>query len=97
MSSRQEAVKLYKRALRVAKNWKALNESNTETEKSYIKNTIRNEMERIKTISIDQDRSDQLLKLSNWLDICIHYRIPYSKPYYFSTGVFIKQAKAKIN
>lgn len=95
MAFRRDAFVFYKSALRTAKNWKALDELNTQMERDFLKKTIRREMEAMKSLKTDHERSDQLSKLSNWLDTCLHYKIPYSKPYHFSSGLSMKQARTK--
>lgn len=93
MSVRSEAFSLYKNALRVAKNWTALNVANTQVESMFIKNKAREEWLAFQQLKTESERIEHLKKAKNWLDTSVHYRIPYTKPYYFPQNVSHKKAK----
>lgn len=95
MSFRRDAFSFFKSALRVTRNWKAVEECNTKTEQEFLKNALKEEMKTMKTLQNDKERSDRLMKVSTWLDTCVHYRIPYSRPSYFQSGVSMKHARSK--
>lgn len=96
MSFRRDAIAFYKSALRVTRNWKAVNECDTKVEQEFLKKTIRGEMMAMKEMKSDPERQNALAKLSNWLDTCSHYKIPYPKPYYFQSGASMKQARSNV-
>lgn len=95
MSIRKDAISFYKSALRVTRNWKAIDECNTKTEQQFLKNALKEEMKTMKTLQSDQERHDRIMKLSTWIETCVHYRIPYSRPSYFQSGLSMKHARSK--
>lgn len=98
MSFRRDAISFYKSALRVTRNWKvdAADKCNTKAEQQFLKSALKEEMKTMKSLSSDQERYERLMKVSNWLDTCVHYQIPYSRPYHFQSGVSMKQVRSKV-
>lgn len=96
MSLRNEIIAFYRSALRVSRNWTAIEKSNTASEREFIKSTARKEVEALAKIESAEVRGEKLKKLNHWLETSVHYRIPYSKPYHLPIGSMAKSAKAKM-
>ena len=97
MATKTDAVKFYKNAFRMIRNWKSSDVTKTEMERSFMQETMRGEVASLATIQDQTDRSEHLKKIQKWLDVSFHYKVPYPKPYYFPTGASPHQIKTRMN
>lgn len=77
-------------AIRISKNWQAKIESNTLTEREYIRKTARQKIDEFARITDFNEQSNYLIQMNKWLQVAVHYRIPYERPYHIPIGVVRK-------
>ncbi|KAH7641198.1 hypothetical protein HUG17_4242 [Dermatophagoides farinae] len=86
---RKEIFNFYRSVIRMTKNWKAKNESNTEIEIQFIKTMARQMVKELQTIQ-NNDNNQQMMKrlneMNKWLQVSQHYGIPYERPYHLPMG-----------
>lgn len=76
MAHRQAVLALYRRALRVARAWKAPNE------REYIRREARAEADRGKDVPEgSEDATALFVAAERRLSIAVHYKIPYPRPF----------------
>ncbi|OTF70184.1 hypothetical protein BLA29_006370 [Euroglyphus maynei] len=95
-NSRKEMFNFYRSVIRITKNWKAKNESDTGTEINFIKNTARQMAKELKTIENNGEKTKRLMEMNKWLQISQHYGIPYERPYHLPTGSMRKSMRPKL-
>uniref|UniRef100_A0A914E6L5 Complex 1 LYR protein domain-containing protein n=1 Tax=Acrobeloides nanus TaxID=290746 RepID=A0A914E6L5_9BILA len=83
---RREVLSLYRRILKIARNWKAVNPENTPAEQLYIKNEVRAQIRENKNHTEPEKIKKLLEEAEKRIGIAQHYGIPYPKPEYYSKG-----------
>lgn len=79
---RLDVLVLYKQILRLSKNWVAINSTDTEKERAYIREEARNLFRLHATESNPGKIKELLQEGQKRVEIARHYGIPYERPHY---------------
>uniref|UniRef100_A0A914D5J4 Complex 1 LYR protein domain-containing protein n=1 Tax=Acrobeloides nanus TaxID=290746 RepID=A0A914D5J4_9BILA len=74
--SRREVLNLYRRILKIARDWKSINPEDTLTERKFIRNEARTQFRENKSVT-DKEKVKQLIEeAEKRIAIAQHYGIP---------------------
>jgi len=96
MSLRREVLGMYARILRVARNWKATNPTESLVERDYIQTETRDLFRRNAGLTNEVEIRERLREAEARLTMAEHYRNPYPRPVNLPKRSYSKQEGKKV-
>jgi len=96
MSLRREVLGMYARILRVARNWKATNPTETMVERDYILTETKDLFRRNAGLTNEVEISERLREAEARLTMAEHYRNPYPRPVNLPKRSYSKQEGKRV-
>jgi len=96
MSLRLEVLGMYARILRVARNWKATNPTESLVERDYIQTETRDLFRRNAGLTNEVEIRERLREAEARLTMAEHYRNPYPRPVNLPKRSYSKQEGKKV-
>lgn len=97
MSHRKsEVIQLYRDLIRLSKTWQAKCESETRTERVFIRNETRSLFRDNKNIVSPEVIDQKLEEGRKRVEVAKHYGIPYARPVYYATGAVTGMEKKRM-
>jgi len=96
MSLRREVLGMYARILRVARNWKATNPTETMVERDYILTETKDLFRRNVGLTNKVEISERLREAEARLTMAEHYRNPYPRPVNLPKRSYSKQEGKRV-
>jgi len=96
MSLRREVLGMYARILRVARNWKATNPTETMVERDYILTETKDLFRRNVGLTNEVEISERLREAEARLTMAEHYRNPYPRPVNLPKRSYSKQEGKRV-
>lgn len=79
MALRKEVLSLYRRILKLSRNWKAIDPSQTAAEQEYMRTEARTLFEKNKYIRDEEEIKQHIHEGEARMEIALHYQIPYPR------------------
>jgi len=96
MSLRREVLGMYARILRVARNWKATNPTESLVERDYIQTETKDLFRRNAGLTNEVEIRERLREAEARLTMAEHYRNPYPRPVNLPKRSYSKQEGKKV-
>ncbi|KAL3120349.1 hypothetical protein niasHT_009244 [Heterodera trifolii] len=82
MNKRSEVLRLYRRIIRLSKDWVAQEPTNTNEQQKYIREEAQKGFKAHKNEKDPEKISELLKEAEKRVEIACHYQIPYDRPFY---------------